>query len=65
MKRSAAVTLQRVGANKIWAGTVQIEPNAKTGAHHHGEIESVIYVLSGKARMRWGSKLEYMVLHIY
>ena len=44
---------------KIWAGTVTIQPNAKTGAHHHGELESVIYVVKGRARMRWGERLEY------
>jgi len=43
----------------LWAGTVTIEPNAKTGAHHHGELESVIYVISGRARMRWGEHLEF------
>ena len=48
-----------VGAQKIWAGTVSIQPNAKTGAHHHGELESVIYVVHGKARMRWGERLEF------
>ena len=37
-----------------WAGTVTIHANAKTGAHHHGPLESVIYVVRGKARMRWG-----------
>ena len=36
-----------------------IHPNAKTGAHHHGPLESVIYVVSGKARMRWGEQLEF------
>ena len=35
-------------------------PNAKTGAHHHGALESVIYVVRGKARMRWGDQLEYV-----
>ena len=35
----------RVGAQKIWAGTVSIAPDAKTGVHHHGELESVIYVV--------------------
>ena len=55
MDRKAAINLARVGAQKIWAGTVSIQPNAKTGAHHHGELESVIYVVHGKARMRWGS----------
>ena len=59
MKRFAAVAKKNTGAKKIWAGKVDIEPNAKTGAHHHGELESVIYVLSGKAKMRWGNKLEF------
>ena len=59
MKRYAAVAKNNVGAEKIWAGKVDIEPDAKTGAHHHGELESVIYVISGKAKMRWGEKLEY------
>ncbi|MEO1193627.1 MAG: cupin domain-containing protein [Pseudomonadota bacterium] len=60
MFRQAAINHARVGAQKIWAGTVAIEPNAKTGVHHHGALESVIYVVSGRARMRWGDKLEYV-----
>src|SRR5215831_8948747 len=44
MTRAAAINHARAGANKIWAGTVEIHPNAKTGPHHHGELESVIYV---------------------
>ena len=54
MKRAAAINAARVGSQKLWAGAVTIDPNAKTGAHHHGELESVIYVVSGRARMRWG-----------
>ncbi len=60
MDRAAAITHARTGAEKLWAGTVTIRPNAKTGAHHHGALESVIYVISGRARMRWGEKLEYL-----
>ena len=60
MDRRAAITYARVGAQKLWAGTVHIHPNAKTGAHHHGPLESVIYVVRGKARMRWGEKLEFV-----
>ena len=59
MSRAAAINAARVGAQKIWAGTVTIHPNAKTGAHHHGALESVIYVVRGKARMRWGEALEF------
>lgn len=60
MNRAAAINFARVGAQKIWAGTVHIHANAKTGAHHHGALESVIYVLRGRARMRWGEKLEFV-----
>ncbi|MGO1079403.1 cupin domain-containing protein [Inquilinus sp. CA228] len=60
MDRKAAINAARVGAQKIWAGTVTIHPDAKTGAHHHGPLESVIYVVRGKARMRWGEKLEFV-----
>ncbi|HEX5228399.1 MAG TPA: cupin domain-containing protein [Bryobacteraceae bacterium] len=59
MDRAAAINYARVGAQKIWAGTVHIHANAKTGAHHHGALESVLYVLRGRARMRWGDRLEY------
>ncbi len=60
MNRAAAITNARMGAEKLWAGTVVIHPKAKTGAHHHGPVESVIYVVSGRARMRWGDKLEFI-----
>ena len=60
MHRRAAVTTERTGASKLWAGTVTIDPNAKTGAHHHGDLESVIYVVNGLARLRWGDHLEFV-----
>ena len=60
MNRAAAINFARVGAQKLWAGTVTIHAHAKTGAHHHGHLESVIYVVKGRARMRWGEKLEFV-----
>jgi len=60
MNRAAAITTATAGAEKLWAGTVVIHPKAKTGAHHHGPVESVIYVVSGRARMRWGAQLEFV-----
>jgi uncharacterized RmlC-like cupin family protein len=59
MHRQSAVS-GRTGATSIWAGTVTVEPGALTGPHHHGELESVIYVLEGRARIRWGEHLEYV-----
>ena len=60
MTRAAAINLAKAGAHKLWAGTVDVQPNAKTGAHHHGHLESIIYVTKGRARMRWGENLEFM-----
>jgi uncharacterized RmlC-like cupin family protein len=60
MTRAAAITRATAGANKLWAGTVVVHPDAKTGPHHHGELESVIFVVSGRARMRWGDRLEFV-----
>ena len=58
MLRASAIGAT-VGASAIWAGTADIDANAKTGPHHHGELESVIYIVRGRARMRWGERLEF------
>src|ERR1700727_3242 len=60
MTRAEAISRARVGAQKLWAGTVVVHPNAKTGPHHHGELETVIYVVRGRARFRWGNNLEFV-----
>src|ERR1700733_4828295 len=52
MDRKAAITFARGGA-------VTTKPAAKPGAHHHGHLESIIYVVKGKARMRWGEHLQF------
>src|SRR6202451_3348313 len=60
MTRAEAISHARVGAQKLWAGTVIVHPDAKTGPHHHGEVETVIYVVRGRARFRWGDRLEFV-----
>src|SRR5216684_3020523 len=60
MNRAAAITHASAGAQKLWAGTVVVQPNAKTGAHHHGELETVLYIVRGRARFRWGENLEFV-----
>jgi uncharacterized RmlC-like cupin family protein len=60
MSRAEAISHAKVGAQKLWAGTVVVQPNAKTGPHHHGEVETVIYVVRGRARFRWGDRLEFV-----
>ena len=59
MTRAAAITHAKTGASKLWAGTVVVQPAARTGAHHHGELETVLYIVRGRARMRWGDHLEF------
>jgi uncharacterized RmlC-like cupin family protein len=59
MTRAAAITHARTGADKLWAGTVVVQPAARTGAHHHGEVETVLYIVKGRARFRWGDHLEF------
>jgi uncharacterized RmlC-like cupin family protein len=56
MTRAAAITQ----AKHLWAGTVVVQPDAKTGPHHHGELETVLYIVRGRARMRWGDHLEFV-----
>jgi uncharacterized RmlC-like cupin family protein len=60
MTRAEAISHARVGTQKLWAGTVVVHPNAQTGPHHHGELETVIYVVHGRARFRWGDHLEFI-----
>src|SRR5258705_1517533 len=60
MTRAEAISHARVGAQKLWAGTVVVHPDAKTGPHHHGELETVLYIIRGRARFRWGDRLEFV-----
>src|SRR3984957_19930890 len=59
LQRVAAVTTANTGATKLWAGAFTVDAKAKTGPHHHGDLETVIYVLNGVARLRWGERLEF------
>lgn len=44
---------------KVLSGFVSsVQPGAATGAHHHGDQETILYVLNGRARFRWGDRLE-------
>ncbi len=59
MSRAAAITHARAGAEKLWAGTVVVAPDARTAAHHHGDLETILYIVRGRARFRWGDHLEF------
>jgi len=59
MTRVAGVSAATAGASGVWMGEVTTEPGFRSGAHHHGDVESAIYVMSGRMRMRWGARLEH------
>jgi uncharacterized RmlC-like cupin family protein len=58
MVREAAVAEQLVGARKLWAGYAELPAGAVSAPHHHGEAESVIYVIAGHPRFLVGERLE-------
>ena len=59
MQRVAAVSQQLAGSVGIWAGVTVVEPHVASGKHHHGALETVIYVVSGHGQIRWGNDLEF------
>lgn len=59
MQRVAAVSRELAGSSGIWAGVTVVQPHVASGKHHHGELETVIYVVSGHGRIRWGDNLEF------
>ena len=58
MVRTAGVSLRTCGAGGIWMGEFTNEPGFRSAAHHHGDVESAIYVLEGTIRFRWGERLQ-------
>ncbi len=57
--RATAVNFAGTGGERTWIGRVSLKPNAKTGAHHHGCHEVMVYVVSGRTEIRWGERLEF------
>jgi uncharacterized RmlC-like cupin family protein len=61
MRRLAAISHVRVGSEALWAGIMLAEPDTASSVHHHGHLETVVYVLSGRSQVRWGNRLEHEV----
>lgn len=61
MRREAGISAGTAGSEGLWMGTAVNEPGASSGAHHHGQNESGIYILRGRVRFRWGERLENVV----
>lgn len=59
MQRAAAISHELAGSQGIWAGVTVVAPHIASSKHHHGELETVIYVVSGCGKIRWGDALEF------
>jgi uncharacterized RmlC-like cupin family protein len=57
--RLAAIAPQSGIQSVLWGGLFEVKPAARTGIHHHGEQETIAYVLSGVCEVRWGARGEY------
>jgi uncharacterized RmlC-like cupin family protein len=58
-QRLAAISAENGVASNLWGGTFLVEPGAKTGIHHHGEQDTIVYVLEGESLVRWGDRGEF------
>lgn len=52
--RITGVGLGQTPATRIWFGKASNEPGFRSLPHHHGEAETGVYVLSGRARIYYG-----------
>jgi uncharacterized RmlC-like cupin family protein len=58
-QRRAAIAPELGIASTIWGGLFDVDPGSSTGVHHHGQQETIAYVLSGTCEVRWGERGEF------
>ena len=57
-ERQTAVAPQLGVESTMWGGMFEVKPGARTSIHHHGEQQTIAYVLSGVCEVRWGANGE-------
>ena len=58
-ERRAALARELGVETGLWSGLFSVQPGAKTAIHHHGEQETIAYVLKGECYVRWGERGEF------
>ena len=58
-ERRAAITPALGIDTMMWGGRFEVKPGARTGIHHHGEQQTIAFVLSGICEVRWGERGEF------
>ena len=61
MERVIAVSRDTVGSAGLYSSIVTTAPRGRTEVHHHGECETSIYILHGRARFYAGDGLSDIV----
>ncbi|QQO16810.1 cupin domain-containing protein [Bradyrhizobium diazoefficiens] len=61
-QRRAAIAPELGIPSAIWGGLFEVAPGLRTGIHHHGQQETIAYVLSGICEVRWGERGEFSAL---
>jgi uncharacterized RmlC-like cupin family protein len=61
-QRLSAISAAQEISSALWAGTFLVEPSGKTGIHHHGQQDTVVFVLEGEAIVRWGDRGEHRAM---
>jgi uncharacterized RmlC-like cupin family protein len=56
IKNIEAQSLNGISVQKVY---FTVQPGAKTAIHHHGEQETIAYVLKGECYVRWGERGEF------
>lgn len=58
-ERHAAICAELGVTSSMWGGTFLVGPGARTGIHHHGSQETIVYVLEGESYVEWGERGEH------
>jgi uncharacterized RmlC-like cupin family protein len=60
--RLAAISAGQNVKSQLWGGIFVVEPGAKTGIHHHGNQDTIVYILEGESYVCWGERGEHSAL---
>jgi uncharacterized RmlC-like cupin family protein len=61
MRRAVVVSRETVGSTGLYTSIVTTAPGGRTEVHHHGDCETSIYIIKGRARFYSGEGLRDVV----
>jgi uncharacterized RmlC-like cupin family protein len=57
----AEISQATAGASNIYMGRFRVPAGTRSRPHYHENCESVLYMLTGGVRIRWGDRLEHQL----